>query len=103
MKTVKFLGTSAGVYGIAHAGDELTLKDSIANQLEKQGTVKITGDADDDAEESVAEKGSFRISDQTSKEKAERIEETDPLDPTNEAKNKEKNSKAGPNAAKKKK
>jgi hypothetical protein len=67
MKNVKFLHTSAGTYGLATEGDELTLQDSHAAQLEKQGVVKVTGDAGKDAEESVAEKGSLRINDLTAK------------------------------------
>lgn len=104
MKKVKFLNTSAGSYGIAHIGDELVLQDSHAAQLEKLGNVKILGDAKD-AKESVAQSGSFRIADQTSKEKVTE-EKEDKFDPTNEKKNSvkatEKNSKAGPNAPKKK-
>lgn len=105
MKNVKVLHTTAGTYGVAHAGDQLTLKDSIATHLEKQGSVKIIGDAGDDAEESVAPKGSVRIS--QVKAEAVKEEKEDASDPTNEKKNKaatekEKVSKAGPNAPKKK-
>jgi hypothetical protein len=102
MKNVKFLTTSAGTYGVAHAGDQLTLKDSVATQLEKQGTVKVTGDAGEDAEESVAPKGSVRITEVRAESVKE--EKADKYDPANEAKNKtkEKNDKAGPNAPKKK-
>jgi hypothetical protein len=102
MKKVEFLHTSAGTYGIAHAGDKLTLQDSLANQLEKSGVVKVTGEAGKDAEESTAKNGSFRIHDETTKEKVTKLAVEDPHDPTNEAKNKEKNEKAGPNAPKKK-
>jgi hypothetical protein len=91
MKNVKFLHTSAGTYGLANEGDELTLKDSVANQLEKQGTVEITGDAGEDAEESVATKGSVRISDQTGQGTAP-AGETNPKNPTGA-------DKAGPKAA----
>lgn len=104
MKNVKVLQTTAGTYGVAHIGDELTLKDSLAKTLEQQGVVKITGDAGDDAEESVAPKGSVRIS--QVKAEAVKEEKEDKFDPTNEKKNKiastEKVSKAGPNAPKKK-
>jgi hypothetical protein len=97
MKNVKFLSTSAGSYGVAHTGDELVLKNSVAAELEKNGTVEVLGDADEDAEESAV-KGSLRIHDETGvKEKAET--ETDPDNPTGK---KEKNAKAGPNGPKKK-
>jgi hypothetical protein len=96
MKSVKFLSTSAGSYGVAHTGDELVLKNSVAAELEKNGTVEVLGDADEDAEESAV-KGSLRIHDETGvKEKAET--ETDPKNPTGA---KEKKSPAGPNAKKK--
>jgi hypothetical protein len=81
MKKVKFLHTSAGTYGLAAEGDELTLQDSHAAQLEKQGVVKVTGDAGKDAEESVAEKGSLRINDLTAKANVS-AGETDPKNPT---------------------
>jgi hypothetical protein len=81
MKNVKFLHTSAGTYGIAHEGDELTLNDAIAAKLEKQGTVEITGDAGDDAEESVAPVGSVRITDETGKTNTP-AGETNPKNPT---------------------
>lgn len=81
MKNVKFLTTSAGSYGIAHTDDELVLKDSVANQLEKQGTVEILGDAGADAEESVPEKGSLRIADLTNQSAAP-AGETDTKNPT---------------------
>jgi hypothetical protein len=86
MKNVKVLHTTAGIYGVAHEGDKLTLRDSVANQLEKQGVVKITGDAGEDAEESLAPKGSVRIAEV----KAETVKEekADKFDPANEAKNK---------------
>lgn len=86
MKNVKFKTTSAGTYGIAHEGDKLTLKDSVANQLEKQGTVEVLGDAGDDAEESVAPVGSIRITEV--KADVQKQEKADKFDPTNEAKNK---------------
>jgi hypothetical protein len=70
MKNVKFLQTSAGTYGLANAGDELVLKNSVAEQLEKAGTVEITGDAGEDAEESVPTKGSVRFADETGKSAA---------------------------------
>lgn len=101
MKKVKFLNTSAGAYGVAHSGDELVLKNGLAGELEKAGTVQVLGDADDDEPESVAQKGSLRIHDETIKEKVAE-EKEDKYDPTNQAKNKEKNEKAGPNAPKKK-
>lgn len=106
MKKVKFLHTSAGTYGIAHAGDKLNLQDSLAAQLEKSGVVKVEGDAGESAKESVAHKGSFRIHDETTKEKVTPLEKEDPSDPTNEKKNRvagiEKVKDAGPNAPKKK-
>src|SRR4051812_27158501 len=81
MKNVKFLQNSAGSYGLAHTDDELVLKDSVANELEKAGVVEITGDAGKDAEESVPEKGSLRISDQTN-QTAPPAGETNPKNPT---------------------
>jgi hypothetical protein len=85
MKKVKFLHTSAGTYGLATEGDELTLQDSHAAQLEKQGVVKVTGDAGKDAEESVAEKGSLRINDLTAKANVS-AGETDSKNPTSKDK-----------------
>jgi hypothetical protein len=70
MKNVKFLHTSAGTYGLAKEGDELVVKNETAAKLEKQGTVEITGDAPDDAEESVPSKGSVRFTDETAKSAA---------------------------------
>jgi hypothetical protein len=61
---VKFLQTSAGDYGIAHTGDELIVKDSVATHLEKNGVVKVLGEAGND-EVSKPEKGSIRIADLT--------------------------------------
>lgn len=95
MKNVKFNQTSAGLYGVAHEGDELVLKNHLAAELEKLGIVKVLGDAEEEAEESIPSKGSVRFHDETNKEKA--AKETE--EPT---KTKEKNEKAGPNAPKKK-
>lgn len=94
MKTVKFLQTSAGTYGVAYTGDKLTLKDSLAAHLEKEGIVEVTGEAGEDAEESKAAHGSFRITQDTPKEKSVKLNTGD--EP------KEKNAKSGPNAPKKK-
>lgn len=95
MKSVKFLNTAAGTYGVAQEGDKLTLKDNVAAQLEKQGTVKILGDAGEDEKESVATSGSVRIT-EGPKQGGNPAKETDEKEPT-----KEKNSKAGPNGKKK--
>lgn len=100
MKKVEFLTSAAGVYGVAHTGDKLILHDKLAKDLEEKGTVKISGDASESAKESIADKGSFRISDNTGK-KTPSAGETNEKDVTGPDV-KEKNDKAGPRGAKKK-
>jgi hypothetical protein len=53
---VKFLQNSAGSYGLAHEGDEVIVKSSVAKELEKAGIAEISGDTDED--ETIPQAGS---------------------------------------------
>jgi hypothetical protein len=94
MKLVKFKQTSAGSYGLAQTGDELTVTDTVASHLEKTGVVEVLGDSDEDA--SVPSKGSVRFTDETGKGEAP-AGETDPKNATQD----KKTPKAAPKKSKK--
>jgi hypothetical protein len=95
MKLVKFKQTSAGSYGLAQTGDELTVTDTVASHLEKTGVVEVLGDSDEDP--SVPTKGSVRFTDETGKGEAP-AGETDPKNVTGPDK---KAPKAAPKKSKK--
>jgi hypothetical protein len=76
---VKFLQNSAGSYGLAHEGDEVIVKSSVAKELEKAGIAEISGDTDED--ETIPQAGSIRIADETGKGNSP-AGETDEENPT---------------------
>lgn len=95
LSKVEFLMSSAGAYGKAEAGDKLVINSKVAEELEKRGVLKITGDAPESAQESIPQSGSVRFT--TEKvQGGPAAQETDDANPT-----KEKKSPAGPNAKKK--
>lgn len=94
---IKAKQTLAGVYGQISEGEETTLHEKHAKQLEDRGLVEIIGDADEDEEEEGEKGGNFTITDNTGKEKEKAEQDTDKSDPTG----KEKSDKAGPSATKK--
>lgn len=76
---VKFLQTSAGVYGLAKEGDTAVLAEADAKKLEDRGVVEIKGSSSD--EPTRAQAGHLTITDETGKSTAA---ETDPKNPTTE-------------------
>ena len=87
--------TLHGVYGLANAGDTITLSEKHAKELEEKGLVENITDA---SEEEPKGKQGLSISDNTGKPKEKAEQDTDKENPTG----KEKKEKAGPNAPKNK-
>ena len=68
MKTVKAKWTLMTAEGRKEAGDTWNVTNSVAEKLEADGSVEVTGDAKDE-EEQPKEKSEVSITDNTSKEK----------------------------------
>jgi hypothetical protein len=79
---VKFLMTAAGAYGIAQAGDEVTVSDADAKQLEKNGTARIVGDSKDEV--TTPSSGSVRFSEEKAQGPSGEAD-TNPKDATGKA------------------
>lgn len=79
---VKAKGTMVGSYGIAHAGDKVTVESKVAKELEKAGLVDVVSDTEADL--TIPSKGSVRFADETNaaKQVAKAEAETDPKNPT---------------------
>lgn len=75
MKKVKFLTTSAGDYGNAFAGDEKEVQDSLAEQLEEKGIVKVLGSAGKDPV-SDESKSTISVKDNTKKSSTQVLSKT---------------------------
>lgn len=88
--------TLMGEYGRVRQGEEITLNEKHAKELEKKGAITIIGDTED--EPTKEKEGSFTITDNTGKNKEKAEEDTDEKNPVK----KEKNEKAGPGKIKKK-
>ena len=88
---VKALTNTAGADGMKHTGDEYTMEEIHANELEKKGVVKIVGKVSEAEVKAAAEKKAANMSTFTSittaeKQYAQPAGVTDPKNPTQDIK-----------------